>query len=293
MANDMATRPPFSKLITTETAQKTILNTLRDPQKAQRFTTAIISAVSVNPALQECEYSTIVSAALLGETLNLSPSPQLGHYYLVPYDNKKKGYKEATFQLGWHGMVQLALRSGYYKHINVLPLKQGELKKWNPLTEEIDVAIIEDDEQREALPTVGYVATFEYLNGFTKTIYWSREKVISHADRYSPAFSKNATKGKYPKVSFEDYCAGNYPKEDEWKYSSFWYKDFDGMACKTLLRQLISKWGIMSIEMQTAFEADVETEEYTVTDDGPAPTEIGNLTSENNSGGPVSLSDLN
>ena len=82
--------------------------------------------------------------------------------------------------------------------------------------------------------------------------------MIRHADRYSPAFSAKATGGKYPKVSFEDYEAGRYDKNDEWLYSSFWYKDFDGMACKTMLRQLISKWGIMSADMQQAFTADNE-----------------------------------
>lgn len=83
--------------------------------------------------------------------------------------------------------------------------------------------------------------------------------MIRHADRYSPAFSAKATGGKYPKVSFEDYEAGRYDKNDEWLYSSFWYKDFDGMACKTMLRQLISKWGVMSADMQTAFTADNST----------------------------------
>lgn len=149
------------------------------------------------------------------------------------------------------------MRSGYYKLINVIEVRKGELKKWNPLTEEIEISLIDDFEEREKAPIIGYVAMFEYLNGFRKVLYWSRDKMINHADRYSPAFSKEATKGKFPKVSFEDYCNGNYPKDDAWKYSSFWYKDFDGMAYKTMLRQLISKWGIMSIELQTAFENDM------------------------------------
>ena len=102
---------------------------------------------------------------------------------------------------------------------------------------------------------------FEYLNGFKKVLYWSKKQMIRHADRYSPAFSANATKGKYPKVSFEDYEAGRYDKNDEWLYSSFWYKGFDGMGCKTMLRQLISKWGIMSADMQTAITADNGTVE--------------------------------
>ena len=129
-----AQRPTFSAMISSAGYQKLINNTLRDPQKAQRFVASITSAVAINPALQECDPATILSGALLGESLGLSPSPQLGQYYLVPYDNKKKGCKDATFQLGYKGYVQLALRSGYYKSLNVMSVKKGELKKWNALT---------------------------------------------------------------------------------------------------------------------------------------------------------------
>lgn len=268
MSNTVATqaqRPRFSVMISTPGYQKMINNTLKDPKRAQRFIASITSAVAVNPTLQECDPSTILSGALLGESLGLSPSPQLGQYYLVPYWNKKKGCNDAQFQLGYRGLVQLALRSGYYKHLNVLPIKAGELVSFNPLTEELDLQLNEDELAREASATIGYVATFEYLNGFRKTIYWSKEKMMAHADRYSQAFSveaQNITRGNktYKKVSFADYEAGNYPKSDEWLYSSFWYKDFDAMACKTMLRQLISKWGVMSIDLQTAFEADYEAE---------------------------------
>lgn len=256
-----AQRPKFSVMISTPGYQKLINNTLKDPKRAQRFIAAITSAVAINPALQECDPATVLSGALLGESLGLSPSPQLGQYYLVPFNNTKKGCKDAQFQMGYKGYVQLALRSGYYKRLNVISVKAGELVYFDPLTEEIELNMIQDEDEREKTPTVGYLAMFEYLNGFKKTIYWSREKMVNHADRYSPAFSKNATGGKYPKVSFEDYCAGNFPKGDEWKYSSFWYKDFDGMAYKTMLRQLISKWGIMSIELQTAFEEDSKQEQ--------------------------------
>lgn len=98
---------------------------------------------------------------------------------------------------------------------------------------------------------------FEYQNGFKKAMYWTKKKMLAHADKYSQAFSVNATTGKYPKVSFEDFENGKVAEKDMWKYSSFWYKDFDGMAYKTMLRQLISKWGIMSIEMQEAYSKDM------------------------------------
>lgn len=128
---------------------------------------------------------------------------------------------------------------------------------YDPLEETIRVRMVQDEIQREQLPTIGYYAFFEYINGFKKAIYWSREKMLAHADRYSAAFSAYGTNGRYPKVSYDDYVAGKYDQKDEWKYSSFWYKDFDGMSCKTLLRQLISKWGVMSIDLQTAIEKDM------------------------------------
>lgn len=226
----------FSMAINSAGYQKLINNTIKDPQKAQRFVAAITSAVAINPLLQDCDPATILSGALLGESLGLSPSPQLGQYYLVPFNNTKKGCKDAQFQLGYKGYVQLALRSGYYKSLNVFSIKAGELKKWNPLTEELEIELIEDDEARERTESVGYVACFEYLNGFRKTIYWSRQKMEAHALRYSKGYA--AKKGY-----------------------TFWEKEFDAMAYKTMLRQLISKWGIMSIELQTAFDQDVVIEE--------------------------------
>lgn len=231
-------------------------------KNSMRFVSSVVSAVTVNPALQECTNKSILSAALLGESLNLSPSPQLGQYYMVPYENKKEGVKVAQFQMGYKGYIQLAIRSGQYKKLNVLAVKEGELVRFDPLTEEIEVRLIEDEEKREQAKTIGYYAMFEYINGFKKALYWSKKKMLSHADRYSQAFSKDAKEmtvrgKKKTKVSFADFEAGNFPKEDEWMYSSFWYKDFDGMAFKTMLRQLISKWGIMSIEMQRAYEGDM------------------------------------
>lgn len=228
----------------------------------QRFVSSIVSAVQANPALQECSNTSIVSAALLGESLNLSPSPQLGQYYMVPYKNNKTGGVEAQFQLGYKGYIQLAIRSGQYKKLNVLAIKEGELVRFDQLDEEIEVHLIEDEEVREETPTIGYYAMFEYTNGFRKAMYWSKRKMLTHADKYSKAFSIDASTvktrfGAKTKVSFVDFEAGNYPKEDEWMYSSFWYKDFDGMAYKTMLRQLISKWGIMSIEMQSAIDKDM------------------------------------
>lgn len=230
---------------------KNKINSIIGGEKGQRFITAIVSAVSNNTSLQECTNNSIFTAALLGETLNLSPSPQLGHYYLVPFKNNKEGTKQAQFQLGYKGYIQLAIRSGQYKKLNVLEIKEGELIRFDPLNEEIEVNLIEDEIIREQTKTIGYYAMFEYTNGFKKAIYWSKEKMLTHANNYSKAFSL---------TGYNNLISGKVKESEMYKYSSFWYKDFDGMAKKTMLRQLISKWGIMSIEMQTAIEADMSVQ---------------------------------
>ena len=237
----------FSAFLTSD-AIKNRINAMVGGKDGQRFISAVISAVSVNPGLAECEHSTILSAALLGESLKLSPSPQLGQYYLVPFNDKKRNCKVAQFQLGYKGYIQLAIRSGQYKKLNVLAIKEGELIRFDALNEEIEVKLIDNDTEREAAKTIGYYAMFEYTNGFHKAMYWSREKMMAHADKYSMAFSA---------AKYQDLLDGKIPQNEMWKYSSFWYKDFDGMAYKTMLRQLISKWGIMSIDMQTAFSNDM------------------------------------
>lgn len=243
----LAQKPKFSVMITTQSYQNLINNTLRDPDRARSFTASITSAVAVNPALQECDAGTILAGALLGESLKLSPSPQLGQYYLVPFKNKRQQTVTAQFVLGYKGYIQLALRSGQYKDLDVMVIKQGEYMGKDPETGKARFKFIEDDDVRDALPTVGYMAFFEYLNGFRKVIYWSKEKMMTHADTYSPSFSRKG---------YEDLLAGKVPQSEMWRYSSFWYKNFDDMAKKTMLRQLISRWGVMSVDMQTALEHD-------------------------------------
>lgn len=232
MANEIAKRPPFSVAIQSDTYKKLINQTLGDPDRAGRFIASISSAVATNPTLKECEAGTILSGALLGESLNLSPSPVLGNYYLVPFNNTSRGVKEAQFQLGYKGYIQLAIRSGQYKRLNVVEVKEGEFKSYNSFTEELVVEPIEDELKRESAKTVGYYAMFTLNNGFTKTMYWSKEKMERHANTYSKGYK--ARKG-----------------------FTFWEKDFDTMAKKTMLRQLLSKWGIMTIDMQNAYEKDM------------------------------------
>jgi len=225
--------------------------------EAMKFKAALSSAISTNPVLaNECDPGSVINCGLIGYSLKLPPSPQLGYYYMVPYKNKKKNCKEATFQMGYKGYIQLALRSGYYRKLNVTNVKEGEFVSWEPLTENLKVNFIEDPDKREKAKTVGYCSFFEYTNGFTKMLYWTLERVERHADKYSPAYSL-----KQHKL----LKAGKIPPKDLWKYSSFWYSDFDSMANKTMLRQLLSKWGSMSVEMQVAYEEDLKSERVSFT----------------------------
>ena len=267
-------KPRFSEAIKTKGYQSLIYNTLGDPSRAQRFIASITSAVAVNGQLQECDAGSILAGSLLGESLGLQPSPQLGQYYLVPFDCKVKGpdgkalyktdengnklkdakghwiavtEKKAQFVLGYHGYIQLALRTGQYRDMGVVEIRQGEYLGRDPSTGKPRFQFEEDDSRRMELPVIGYMAYFEYLNGFQKTLYWSRQKMMNHADTYSAAFSAD---------DYQRLQEGQIPKNELWKYSSFWYKEFDAMAEKTMLRQLISKWGVMTTDVTTAFERD-------------------------------------
>ncbi len=226
----MQNKPKFSLAIQSEGYKKLINNTLGDPKRATKFIAAISSAVATNSSLQQCDAGSILSGALLGEALNLSPSPQLGQYYLVPFKDK------AQFQLGYKGYIQLAIRSGQYKDIDVIEVREGEYLGRDKTTGKHQFEFIEDEVERENKPIIGYMVYFEYLNGFYKNLYWSKEKMQKHALEYSQAYASDVKKG----TSY-----------------SFWSKDFDGMAFKTMLRQLISKWGIMSIDMQEALTKDM------------------------------------
>ena len=230
--NSLTTKKVGLTAYLTQDAVKRQINSVIGGKDGQRFISAIVSAVNTNPTLQECTNQSILSGALLGESLKLSPSPQLGHYYLVPFNDKNKG-KVAQFQLGYKGYIQLAIRSGQYKKLNVMAIKEGELEYFDPLNEDIKINLmVEDWNAREQAETVGYYAFFELTNGFRKAIYWSKEQMEAHAMKYSKGYQ--AKKGY-----------------------TFWEKDFDGMAYKTMLRQLISKWGIMSIEMMSAMDSDM------------------------------------
>lgn len=269
----------------TQDAVKNQINSVIGGKNGDRFISSIVSAVNTNKELQSCTNQSILSAALLGNSLGLSPSPQLGQYYMVPFNDKAKG-KVAQFQLGYKGYLQLAMRSGQYKKLNVLAIKNGELVRYDPLNEEIEVNLIEDDTVRENTETIGYYAMFEYTNGFKKTLYWSKKKMEEHALKYSQAYAADKRKGT------------------AW---TFWAKDFDSMAYKTMLRQLISKWGIMSIDMMTAFDKDmavinqdgssyyVDNQEDDINEDtviDAVPDDVGEYSTEQEEGNEVKKDDI-
>ena len=187
--------------------------------RAPSFLSSIISAVSTNGALTQADPMSIVSSAMIAATLDLPVNPSLGFAHIVPYKGK------AQFQMGWRGYVQLAMRTGQYKTINVSKIHEGAIQSHNPITGEILFSGISDHKK----PVVGYAAYFRMINGFEKYLYMSKPEVEAHGKRYSQAYAS----------------AGGR-----------WQLDFDAMAEKTVLKRLLSKFGMLSVEMQTAIESD-------------------------------------
>jgi len=246
----------FSVAIQQDGYKKLINNTLSDPKRVARFIASISSAVAANPSLQECDPGTILSAALTGESLNLDSNPQLGDYFMVPYVDRKNNRTVAQFQLGYKGYIQLAIRSGQYKKLNVFAVKEGEIKKpYSPIDETIEIELLQGTDRIRA-KTIGYCAILELSSGFRKMLYWTREEMEDHAMKYSKGYQ--AKKGY-----------------------TFWEKDFDGMAFKTMLRQLLSKWGVRSTDLQKAYISDMaeidETGDVSYIDNTP---EFNNKTEE-------------
>lgn len=201
-------------------------------KRAPQFVSALVSMVNADQNLQQAFYEapmTVIQSALKAATFDLPIDQNLGYAYIVPFNNKKKvgdewrKVKEATFILGWKGMHQLALRTGAYKAINVVDVREGELVRFNRLSEEIELNFIEDENQREQLPIIGYVGYYRLVNGFEKTIYMSKSQIEAH--------ERKNRKGEY--------------------MGKGWKDDWDAMARKTVYRRLIGKWGVMSIDYQS------------------------------------------
>lgn len=248
----------FSQAINTPTFLGLIKNALRDEAKVTRFVTTVVSAVSATPALQKCEVPSIISSALQGEALGLSPSPSLGEYAIVPYgvgwDKTTQSYKsyKAQFQIMTNGVVMLAMRSGVYEDLDAIEIREGEYKGKDKRTGKPVIEFIEDDDERESKAIIGYYAYFKLLNGFFKSIYLPKIKVIEHAKRFSKAFDYDV----YMKIQ-------NSEKLKDWKEESKaetpWIQHFDTMAKNLALRKVL-KNAPKSIEMRTAEEYEEKNE---------------------------------
>ena len=208
MINDERTKNKFKELLR---------------NKAAGFLTSLLNTTNGNNQLQEAVPQSILKAGAIAATLDLPIDPNLGFAYIVPYNNK--GKNEAQFQLGYKGFIQLAIRTGQYKKINVTELYEGQFESYDPITDELKYNLdgkISDE-------VTHYIAYFQTTNGFEKYNVMSKEEVREHAKKFSKTFLN--------------------------RFSS-WQTNFDSMAKKTVLKLLLSKFGILSIEMQTAQKVD-------------------------------------
>lgn len=190
-------------------------------KRTPQFVSSMVTMINADEKLQQAFYEspmTVIQSCLKAASFDLPIGPALGYAYVVPFKNE--GKMSATFILGWKGMHQLAIRTGSYKAINVIDVREGELKSYNRLTEEAEIDFVEDEDEREKLPVVGYIGCYRLVNGFEKTVYMSVKQIKAHEKKFR--------KGEF--------------------MSKGWRDDFDAMARKTVYRNLIGRWGVMSVE---------------------------------------------
>lgn len=199
-------------------------------ERTPQFIASIVSLTSASESLRNCDRKSLLSACMTAAALNLPINSNLGFAYIIPYKDK------AQFQMGYKGFIQLAIRSGQYTKINAVEVREGEIKKNDLLTGDIKFKFIESVE-REKTPIIGYVAYFKLKNGFSKMLYMTKEELKNHGLKYSQNFKKNNT--------------------------GLWKDDFDGMSLKTVLKLLLSKFGVLDTDLAKALESD-----QAVMDDG-------------------------
>lgn len=209
-------------------------------RKAPSFVSSVISAVNTNPLLKAVDPQSVLSAAMVAATLDLPINPSLGFAHIVPYGGK------AQFQAGWRAFVQLAMRSAQYKTLNVAKVYDGQLKSHDPFKGHMEF----DAAGKVSENVTGYVLYFSLLNGFEKYFYMTREEVEVHGKRYSKSYGSD---------------------QGQWK------NNFDAMALKTVIKLGLSKYGILSIEMQKAITFD----QAVVHDDKPEYVDSTVVTEEN------------
>lgn len=244
--------PALKSLLATEAIRKQMKSLLGD--KAGHFMMAIVGVVEGTPQLQDCEPQSIINSAIASATLDLPIEKNLGYAYIVPYKDK------AQFQMGYKGYIQLALRSGQYKYINSIEIKEGELENYNLLTGEFNFKFIEDINQRLEAKTIGYASYIEFTNGFRNTLYMTKEQVLDHAEKYSQSYGTDLKKG---------YSSSN------------WSKNFDAMALKTVLKLNLSKFGALSVSVQKALQIDGSSIK-SISEEGTINVEYVDNTNEEN-----------
>ena len=201
-------------------------------QKTEQFLTSIVNAVAASEQLQKVKPRSIMAAAFVAAAFDLPVDSNLGFAAIVPYNDK------AQFQMMYKGFIQLAIRSGYYERMNYSSIYEDELKSYNPITGEVEFANFSECKQRNAGEDdkiVGYYAWFRLKTGFISELYMSRADVENHARKYSKSYQYDIRQKRS---------------------TSKWSTDFDAMAKKTVIKLLLSKWGILSVSMQKAMDAD-------------------------------------
>ncbi|TPR16674.1 recombinase RecT [Apilactobacillus timberlakei] len=233
---------PVKNLVKLPGVQKMLNDSLKD--RAPQFMTSVVSIVDNNHALQDVDQMSVIQAAMIATSLNLPINQNLGFMWLVPYkeyDQQAKQYhKIAQAQIGYKGYIQLAIRTGQYQSLNAVAVHEGELRAWNPLTEDFDY----DPTTKISDKVIGYAGFFQLNNGFKKTVYWTKEQMEQHKNRFSKMYKRSP-----------------------------WNSDYDAMAIKTVIRNMLSKWGIMSTEMVTALTSDEQTPEKVDVEESDASTE--------------------
>lgn len=245
MANELAVVDQVKSAISSDKVKKKFAEVLG--KKAPQFLASVTNTVIGSTQLQKCDATSIMGAAFVAATYDLPIDSNLGFAAIVPYNNSKWNpqtrqydkHMEAQFQIMYKGFIQLAIRSGYYKRMNYAVVYEDELKSYNPITGEIE--FVEDFSQctlraQGVEETVaGYYARFELTTGYVQELFMSRQAVDNHAKKYSQAYRYDIKEGKK---------------------SSKWSTDFQSMALKTVIKLLLSKWGILSVDMQRAIQDD-------------------------------------
>ncbi|TLG72072.1 recombinase RecT [Culicoidibacter larvae] len=217
--NQVSTLKDFNQFISNDKTQEYLQSVLGN--KKSSFVNNAVALVSNVKGLQKCDPQTTMFAAIKATALDLPLDNNLGFAYVIPYGN------QAQFQMGYKGFIQLAMRSGQFERINVTDVREGELGKRDRLSGDIEYNWIDDESEREKAEIIGYVAYFKLKNGFEKQVYMSAEETRGHGKKYSKTFNNGQ-----------------------------WKDNFDGMSRKTVLKQLLSKYAPLSVEMAEAVKAD-------------------------------------